>query len=58
MMRRFSIFLFFSLLISLMFSSCKPLEEIIPNNVLPCKDCPPPEGVSFLLDQIDIISFL
>ena len=41
-----------------MFSSCKPLEEIIPNNVIPCKDCPPPEGVSFLLDQIDIISFL
>ena len=58
MLRRFSIFLFFSLLTLLMFSSCDALEKIIPNDIIPCKDCPPPEGVFSALSQIDILFFL
>ena len=57
MIRRFSIFLFFSLLILLMFSSCDALEEMFPPNVIPPTG-PPPEGVFFSWSPIEIISIV
>ncbi len=55
MMRRFSIFLFFTLFILLMFSSCDAIEKMFPPNIIPPAG-PPPEGIFFSLNPIEMLT--